>query len=177
MRCPAPKSPSTRPSRTLQPSLERSLGQPIVIENRPGAGGAIGVEAVAKAARDGYVIGIAGLGALAVDVILNDKLPYDPFKDIAPISGLTQSPFILAAPLAFPGNSIADVISFAKSNPAARLGNEADVARHVQPFHERSVRLALSLASQAAVAYENRKLYYDIQTLFEGFVKAAVTAI
>ena len=106
-------------ARALQPSLERSLGQPIVIENRPGAGGAIGVEAVAKATRDGYVIGIAGLGALAVDVILNDKLPYDPFKDLAPISGLIQSPFILAAPLSFPGNSIADVIALAKSNPAA----------------------------------------------------------
>jgi HD-GYP domain-containing protein (c-di-GMP phosphodiesterase class II) len=65
----------------------------------------------------------------------------------------------------------------AKNDPAARLRNEADVAQHVQPFHERSVRLALSLASQAAVAYENRKLYNDIQTLFEGFVKAAVTAI
>jgi HD-GYP domain-containing protein (c-di-GMP phosphodiesterase class II) len=65
----------------------------------------------------------------------------------------------------------------AKDTPAARLHNEADVAKHVRPFHERSVRLALSLASQAAVAYENRKLYNDIQTLFEGFVKAAVTAI
>jgi tripartite-type tricarboxylate transporter receptor subunit TctC len=85
-------------ARALQPSSERTLGQPIVIENRPGAGGAIGVEAVAKAAPDGYVMGIAGLGALAVDVILNDKLPYDPFRDIAPISGLIQSPFILAAP-------------------------------------------------------------------------------
>ena len=65
----------------------------------------------------------------------------------------------------------------AKSDPAARLRSQADVAAHVQPFHERSVRLALSLASQAAVAYENRKLYNDIQTLFEGFVQAAVTAI
>jgi HD-GYP domain-containing protein (c-di-GMP phosphodiesterase class II) len=65
----------------------------------------------------------------------------------------------------------------AKNDPAARLRSETDVAQHVQPFHERSVRLALSLASQAAVAYENRKLYNDIQTLFEGFVKAAVTAI
>ena len=64
-----------------------------------------------------------------------------------------------------------------KNDPAARLRSEVDVAAHVQPFHERSVRLALSLASQAAVAYENRKLYNDIQTLLEGFVKAAVTAI
>jgi HD-GYP domain-containing protein (c-di-GMP phosphodiesterase class II) len=64
-----------------------------------------------------------------------------------------------------------------KRNPTARLRSDADVAKQVQPFQPRSVRLALSLASQAAVAYENRKLYNDIQTLFEGFVSAAVTAI
>jgi tripartite-type tricarboxylate transporter receptor subunit TctC len=104
-------------ARALQPSLERSLGQPIVIENRGGAGGSIGLDAIAKATPDGYVIGIAGLGALAVDVILSDKLPYDPFRDIAPISGLISSPFILAAPLSFSGNSIGDVIALAKANP------------------------------------------------------------
>jgi tripartite-type tricarboxylate transporter receptor subunit TctC len=104
-------------ARTLQPSLEKRLGQPIVIENRGGAGGSIGADAIAKAAPDGYVFGIAGLGALAVDVILNDKLPYDPFRDITPISGLIQSPFILAAPLSFSGSSIADVIALAKAKP------------------------------------------------------------
>jgi HD-GYP domain-containing protein (c-di-GMP phosphodiesterase class II) len=64
-----------------------------------------------------------------------------------------------------------------KRNPGARLALEKDIAQQVQPFRERSVRLALSLASQAAVAYENRKLYNEIETLFEGFVSAAVTAI
>lgn len=64
-----------------------------------------------------------------------------------------------------------------KRNPAARLHSPADVARQVQPFPPRSVRLALSLASQAAVAYENRKLYQEIENMLEGFVSAAVTAI
>ncbi len=64
-----------------------------------------------------------------------------------------------------------------KRNPALRLRNAEDVAKYALPFREGSVRLALSLASQAAVAYENRKLYNDIETLFEGFVSAAVTAI
>jgi HD-GYP domain-containing protein (c-di-GMP phosphodiesterase class II) len=64
-----------------------------------------------------------------------------------------------------------------KRHPAARLRSPADVARHVQPFRSRSVRLALSLASQAAVAYENSKLYKEIETMLEGFVSAAVTAI
>jgi len=64
-----------------------------------------------------------------------------------------------------------------KRNPVLRLRTPEEVAKHAQPFGERSVGLALSLASQAAVAYENRKLYNDIETLFEGFVSAAVTAI
>jgi len=64
-----------------------------------------------------------------------------------------------------------------KRTPSARLRGAEDVAKRVQPFSQRSVRLALSLASQAAVAYENRKLYDEIEALFEGFVSAAVTAI
>ena len=64
-----------------------------------------------------------------------------------------------------------------KRDATARLVNEAAVAEQVQSFPERSVQLALSLASQAAVSYENRKLYQEIETLFEGFVQAAVTAI
>src|SRR6202041_1233678 len=64
-----------------------------------------------------------------------------------------------------------------KRDAAAKLLNESDVAKEVQSFPERSVQLALSLASQAAVAYVNRKLYQEIETLFEGFVQAAGTAI
>jgi len=64
-----------------------------------------------------------------------------------------------------------------KRNPKARLLNAAAVRKHVRPFPERAVRLALSLASQAAVAFENSKLYRDIENLFEGFVNASVKAI
>jgi tripartite-type tricarboxylate transporter receptor subunit TctC len=104
-------------ARAVQPQLEKRLGQPIIIDNRPGAGGTIGVDVVAKAASDGYVIGLGAAGALAANVSLNEKLPYDPFTDLAPISGLAQSPFVLAAPLTFPGNSIVDVIALAKAKP------------------------------------------------------------
>jgi HD-GYP domain-containing protein (c-di-GMP phosphodiesterase class II) len=64
-----------------------------------------------------------------------------------------------------------------KRDRQVRLESDADISRHVHPFPEHAVRLAMSLASQAAVAYENRKLYEDIERLFEGFVKAAVLAI
>jgi tripartite-type tricarboxylate transporter receptor subunit TctC len=104
-------------ARAVQPHLEQRLGQPIIIDNRPGAGGTIGVDAIAKAEPNGYVIGIGAAGALAVNISLNERLQYDPFADLAPISGLAQSPFVLAAPPSFPGHSIADVIALAKTTP------------------------------------------------------------
>jgi len=67
--------------------------------------------------------------------------------------------------------------STAKQHPEARLTSEQIVASEVRPFSERAVRLALSLASQAGVAYENSRLYQDIEKLFEGFVQASVKAI
>src|SRR5580698_7752624 len=86
---------------------------------------------------------------------------------------------LLALPMKNAKGEVIGVLQLinSKRNLALRLKNAEDVAKYVQPFRERSVRLALSLASQAAVAYENRKLYNDIETLFEGFVSAAVTAI
>jgi tripartite-type tricarboxylate transporter receptor subunit TctC len=104
-------------ARAMQPHLERRLGQPVVIENRPGGGGVIGVDAVAKAAPDGYVIGLGAAGALAVNVSLREKMPYDPLTDLAPITLLAQIPFILTAPASLPENSLRDVIARAKANP------------------------------------------------------------
>lgn len=104
-------------ARAMQPHLEKRLGQPIVIDNRPGAGGATGIDAVAKAAPDGYLIGIGAAGALAVNVSLREKLPYDPFVDLAPISGLARTPFVLAAANSFAPNSIGEVVALAKAKP------------------------------------------------------------
>src|SRR5688572_8216027 len=73
-------------ARIVQPGLERELGQSIVIENRPGAGGMIAIDMVAKAPPDGYVIGLAGAGALGTNLDLQ-TMPYDPRKDVAPVTG------------------------------------------------------------------------------------------
>src|SRR5215470_16274828 len=104
-------------ARAIQPYLERRLGQPIVIENRSGAGGVTGTEAVARSAPDGYTIGIGGAGALAVNLSLKEKMPYDPFTELAPISGLIKTPFILAAAPNFEPNAVRDVIALAKRQP------------------------------------------------------------
>ena len=104
-------------ARALQPSLERLLGQPVVIENRPGAGGVIGLDAVAKATPDGYTIGMGAAGALVINVSLQEKMPYDPLKDLAPVSKVAESPFILAATPTLKANSLSELIALAKSAP------------------------------------------------------------
>jgi tripartite-type tricarboxylate transporter receptor subunit TctC len=109
--------------RAIQPAVEKQLGQPLVIENRGGAGGVIGVDAVAKAQPDGYTIGLGAAGALAVNVSLQQKMPYDPVKDLAPISLLSAIPFILIAPSALPANSVKDAIALAKAKPDTSIAH------------------------------------------------------
>lgn len=86
---------------------------------------------------------------------------------------------VLALPMKNAKGEVLGVLQLinCKRNPGARLANPKSVARNVRPFPDRLLQMTLSLASQAAVSYENAKLYQDIEKLFEGFVKAAVTAI
>jgi tripartite-type tricarboxylate transporter receptor subunit TctC len=104
-------------ARAMLPSLEKRLGQPVVIENRGGAGGNIGVEALAKSAPDGYSIGFAAAGALAVNVSMVEKMPFDVAKDLIPITLVGTSPFILVATPKFEVASLKDVIAAAKAKP------------------------------------------------------------
>jgi tripartite-type tricarboxylate transporter receptor subunit TctC len=106
-------------ARAVQPQLERELGQPIVIENRVGAGGVTGTEAIARAAPDGYTIGLGTPGTLAVNVNAKERKLYDPFTDLAPIGGLAKSPFLLGAAPGFEANDVKDVIALAQRKPGA----------------------------------------------------------
>lgn len=109
--------------RIVQPGLEKRLGQPLVLENRAGAGGMIAIEAVAKAAPDGYTIGLGGAGALGGNVALGEKMPYDPRKDVAPVTVLSGSPFILAAAPSLPAKSVPEVIALAKQQQKLAIGH------------------------------------------------------
>jgi tripartite-type tricarboxylate transporter receptor subunit TctC len=101
-------------ARTLKAKVETALGQPVVIENKPGAGGVLGIDAVAKSPADGYTIGLAAAGALTITPHLQ-QMPFDPLKDLTPITRVAESPFILAAAPSFPASSLRDVIERAKS--------------------------------------------------------------
>src|SRR5262245_28678121 len=104
-------------ARAMAPALEKILGQSVVVENRAGAGGMLGVDAVAKAAPDGYTIGIAGAGALGVNIGERVTRPYDPKRDLALISRAAESPFILVAAPNFAAKTLAEVIKAAKAEP------------------------------------------------------------
>jgi tripartite-type tricarboxylate transporter receptor subunit TctC len=104
--------------RTLQPLLADDLHQALVIENRAGAGGNIGIGAVAQAAPDGYTIGVAAAGVLTVNPHLNPAaMSFDPFKDLAPITLLAEIPFVLVASQQADISSVADVVKAAKAHP------------------------------------------------------------
>lgn len=104
-------------ARTVQPRLAELLGQPVVIENRPGAGGNIAVEAVVMSPPDGYTIGLAAAGALTVNASLMQNMPFDPLKDLTPITNLAVTPFILAAATSFAPRNVGEVVALAKAKP------------------------------------------------------------
>ena len=105
-------------ARAIAPKMSERLGQPIVVENRPGAGGMLGVDVVAKAEPDGYVIGLAAAGALSSNIHLYPKMPFHPEKDLAPITNLAMIPFFLVAHPS-QASSLKELIAKAKANPGA----------------------------------------------------------
>ncbi len=101
-------------SRAIAPRMSERLGQPVVVENRAGAGGMIGVDAVAKSAPDGTTIGLAAAGALTTNIHIYPSMPFHPEKDLAPISMLAMIPFFLVAHPSQPA-TLKEVIAQARS--------------------------------------------------------------
>ncbi len=113
--------------RVVADKLKDRLGQPVVPDNRPQAGGTVGTDAVAKAERDGYTIGLSFTGPLATAPFLYSKLPYDPARDLAPIVLVGTAPNILAVNAALPVNSFKEFVDYARARPGqlnyASVGN------------------------------------------------------
>jgi len=104
-------------ARKMGIDLAKALGQPVVIENRAGAGGTVGTDAVAKAPADGYTIGSGNLASMSVNVSLMKKLPYDPLKDLQPVVLIERSALILVAGPGLKANSVKELIDYARANP------------------------------------------------------------
>src|SRR5437762_3432463 len=103
-------------ARVVAQKLQDALGQPFVIENKPGAGGAIGTESVVKSAPDGYTILAASSGPISIMLHLQ-KTPYEPLKDLAPVSLVAATPFALVVNPAFPANNAKEFIALVRANP------------------------------------------------------------
>jgi tripartite-type tricarboxylate transporter receptor subunit TctC len=104
-------------SRAFQEPLGRALGQPIVVENRPGAGSSIAAEHVAKSAPDGYSVLIASPSSILVNPIITPKAGFQPLKDLIAVSKVSSSPLILAVNPSVPAASVKELIAHAKQNP------------------------------------------------------------
>lgn len=104
-------------ARLLQPRLQEKLGQPVVVENRPGAGGGVGAAAVAQARPDGYTLLIGSNGPLSVNPVVQAHLPYDAAKDFAPVGMAMQVPHCLVVQPNAPYRTVSDVVEASKRTP------------------------------------------------------------
>ncbi|HKE38923.1 MAG TPA: tripartite tricarboxylate transporter substrate binding protein [Casimicrobiaceae bacterium] len=112
-----PGGPLDVVARSVGQKLSEAWAQPVVVDNRPGAGGNIGADLVAKSAPDGYTILEGALSTHAVNVSLYGKLPYDPIKDFVPITLVAVTPNVLVVNPSLPVTSVAGLIAYAKANP------------------------------------------------------------
>lgn len=103
--------------RLMAQSLSERLGQQFVVENRPGAGGSIGTEAVVKAAPDGYTLLMEVVTANVVNAMFYTNLNYNFIRDIAPVASIVRGPFVMVVNPAVPAKTLSEFIAYAKANP------------------------------------------------------------
>jgi len=106
-------------ARSIGQKLNEAWSQPVVVENRTGAGGNIGAEAVAKAPPDGYTLVMGNIGTHALNVSLFQQLPFDPVRDFAPIALVLEADGLLVVPPSLPVSSVQDLIQLARSKPGS----------------------------------------------------------
>ncbi|HZE60346.1 MAG TPA: tripartite tricarboxylate transporter substrate binding protein [Burkholderiales bacterium] len=113
----APGGGNDTVARAIAQSAGASLGQPMVVDNRAGAGGILGAELAAKSAPDGYTLFLGGVGSHAVNPNLHTRLPYDPVKDFAPITLIASAPSVLVVHPSLPARTLAEFTALAKASP------------------------------------------------------------
>jgi tripartite-type tricarboxylate transporter receptor subunit TctC len=113
----APGGTTDTIARLVGRELTKSLGQSVIVENRPGAGGVVGADAVLKLPSDGYTLFFATISTLAVGPLLQTKPSYDPLKDFAPVTLISTLPYVLAAHPSLPAHSLPQLVKLARAKP------------------------------------------------------------
>src|SRR5215470_2548110 len=104
-------------ARLVGAKLQQALGQPVVVENKPGANGIIAIESVVKSPPDGYTLLVGATGQITINPVVYAKLPYAPLRDLAPITTTGSFPLIVTVHPSVPANSLQELIAYAKANP------------------------------------------------------------
>jgi tripartite-type tricarboxylate transporter receptor subunit TctC len=112
-----PGGPVDISARLLAPKLQEALGQPFLVENKPGAGGNIGADFVAKSAPDGYTIGMGAIATHAINPALMASVPYDPIRDFRHLALVVQVPNVLVVNTELPVRSVTELVAYAKARP------------------------------------------------------------
>ena len=105
-------------ARLIQPKLAERLGKPVLVENKPGAGGTIAANLVAKSAPDGHTLYLGATGAMTISPAVLSKLPYDTLRDFIPVSMIAWTPLLLAVNANAPVKTVQELVAYAKANPA-----------------------------------------------------------
>jgi len=113
----APGGGNDSVARVVANKLSIILGKQVFIDNKPGAGGTLGADFVAKSAPDGYTLFLGGLGSLAINPVFNKNLPYSPIKDFDPVILLADAPLVVVSNPKLPVNSMKDLIEYTKAHP------------------------------------------------------------
>jgi len=113
----APGGTSDILARQIGPKLTEAWGQPVIVENKPGANGNVGADFVAKSAPDGYTLLLTDLGGLVISASVYPKLPFDPSKDFSPVVMVSYSPHVLAVHPSVKAANVKELIALAKANP------------------------------------------------------------
>ena len=129
-------------ARVIAEKLGTALGQPVIVDNKPGAGGLVGIDAVAKAAPDGYTLAIGHDGTMAINTIVYKSLPYDPATDFAAIAPLGLNEFVLVTHPGTGVRTLQDMIAYAKSRPGKVSYGSAGVGTPNHLFMEQLLKAA-----------------------------------
>lgn len=114
-----PGGPADTIARILEPRLRGALGQPLVFDHRSGAGGVVGMEAVARARPDGLTLGMGSNGALVIAQHIMPRMPYDPATELLPIGEILAVPQLMCVPNTLPVRSVAELVAMARAQPGA----------------------------------------------------------